>query len=110
MILNQSGQSIEIDGTVFAVGVRIGANSKSEYYGLEGRIIEIATDDDKDTENEGPDIYCCFDTPTEQKIIKRLEKEFSNIFCSPRTIDDIILDNVIMSSEEIYVIENPQQE
>lgn len=48
MILNQSGQSIEIDGTVFAVGVRIGANSKSEYYGLEGRITEIATDDDKD--------------------------------------------------------------
>lgn len=82
MILNQSGQSIEIDGTVFAVGVRIGANSKSEYYGLEGRITEIATDDDKGTENEGPDIYCCFDTPTEPKLIKRLEKEFSDIFCS----------------------------
>lgn len=110
MILDQSVQSIEIDGTVFAVGVRIGANSKSEYYGLEGRIIEIATDDDKDTENEGPDIYCCFDIPTEPELIKRLEKEFSDIFCSPRTIDDIVLDNVIMAPEEIYVIENLQQE
>ena len=107
MILNEIGQSMEIDGVVYAVGAKIVANNKSEYRRLEGKIFEIATDDDKDTENDGPDLYCCFEKPTDAEIIKRLEKDFSAIFCSPRTIDDIILDNVIMAPEEIDVIENP---
>ncbi len=107
MMLNETGQSIEIDGVLYSVGAKIVANNKSEYHRLEGKIFEIATDDDKDTKNEGADIYCCFKKPTDAEIIKRLEKDFSAIFCSPRTIDDIILDNVIMAPEEIDVVENP---
>ena len=56
MILNEHGKSIEYDGITYTIGEQIAANNQSEYEGLVGVIVEIRDGDDKETENDTPDI------------------------------------------------------
>lgn len=89
----------------FAIGQRIYANGQSDWEGLFGVITEIRTDEDKETENETPDIYCSFDVPVLSADVKELEKRFSSLYREPKTIEDISLDEVIMAPEMIEVLE-----
>ena len=97
MIYKTSETGIEIDGVFYSVGMTIVGTNQSEYQGLIGNITEIRTDPDKDTENEGPDIYCTFEAPDDPAAVKELEAIFSDLYDEPKTIDDIILDEVIMA-------------
>lgn len=100
MIYNKCGEKVLADGREFAVGDRIIATD-SDYAGLKGYISEIRTGCDKDTENETDDIYCCFDLPESKEKISLLESHFSELFGEKKTIDDISVDLIIMSSHEI---------
>lgn len=97
MIYTKTGAGIHYEGTDFAVGMRVCANNASNYAGLYGIIFEIRTDDDRETENNTPEIYCRFDAPVLPSEIKLLEKRFSALYRKPMTLDDISLDTVIMA-------------
>ncbi|MFQ7551244.1 MAG: hypothetical protein ACLRMZ_14105 [Blautia marasmi] len=58
MIINRIGAEFEYEGTTYVVGAPIVGTSGSEYEGLYGTITEIRDGEDKETENETPDIYC----------------------------------------------------
>lgn len=63
MIYKKPDEKFSHENITYTVGSRVLANEASEYSGLFGRILEIRTDDDRETENDTPDIYCEFDPP-----------------------------------------------
>ncbi len=97
MIINRPGAVFLYNGVEYHIGDEIIGTSESEYEGLLGSISEIRTGDDKETENEGPDFYCSFNPPVWPTDIKRLEEVFSDLYGEPKSIEDIILDLVIMA-------------
>lgn len=73
MILRENGTRFCADGKVFTIGGRISANGESEYEGLFGTITEIRSGADRETENDTPDIYCDFETPASEEMLRELE-------------------------------------
>ena len=106
MIMNRVGAEFEYEGVTYTVGAPIVGTHESEYEGLFGRITEIRDGEDKETENETPDIYCYFDPPVLPCEIKRLEEIFSDLYEQPKTLDDISLDLVIMAPEMIRPLDD----
>jgi len=104
MIINRPGAEFIYDGTSYKIGDRIIGTSESEYEGLYGSIFEIRDGEDKETENETPDIYCSFEEPVLPHQIKKLEEIFSELYQEPKKLEDITLDYVIMAPEMVRVI------
>ncbi len=109
MILDKRDQEFFYEGKRYYIGQQIVGTKASEYEGLFGTITEIRDGEDKDTENETPDIYCDFEDPQMPYDIKGLEERFSELYGEPKTIDDIILDLVIMAPEMIEPVEDPSR-
>ena len=107
MIYNRKGAKFEYDGVEYTVGGRVKGTEASEYAGLYGRILEIRTEHDRETENDTPDIYCSFDPPTLPQEIRKLEEIFSDLYDQPKTLDEITLDLVIMAPDMIAPIQEP---
>ena len=107
MIYAKPGAGIHVDGVFFTVGMHVLANKTSEYDGLYGVITEIRTDDDRETENDTPDIYCQFDVPVLPKEVKELESRFSALYRRPMKLEDISLDMVIMAPDMLEPSINP---
>lgn len=105
MILSKSNEKLNYNGQIYYIGQRIIGTDESEYEGLLGTILEIRDGEDKDTENETPDIYCSFDVPEMPHEVERLKKTFSDLYDEPKKLDDICLDEVIMAPEMIEPIE-----
>lgn len=105
MVANKIGESVEFEGVTYTVGAAVSVNKCSDYAGLVGKITEIATDGDMDTDNDCIDIYCDFEEPTDLAVIERLEKRFSYIYDEPRTLQDICLDGIVMAPDEISLID-----
>lgn len=110
MILNENGKSFEYDGITYTIGDTIIGTNVSEYKGLVGIITEIRDGDDKETENETPDIYCSFEAPIFPEDVKELEETFSDLYDEPKTIEDIVLDMVIMAPEMIISADKRHQD
>ena len=91
MKYNKNGEMFFYEDKMFIVGEEIYA-TECEYAGLLGRITEIRTGEDKDTENEGPDIYCSFYPPILKQDAALLSK--MRLGC-----EDLSLDLVIMTPE-----------
>lgn len=106
MIINRIGAEFEYEGVTYTIGGQIVGNEQSEYDGLFGTITEIRDGEDKDTENETPDMYCSFEAPLLPCEVKELEEKFSELYQEPKTIDDITLDMVIMAPEMICQLED----
>ena len=104
MLLDKIGDTIKIGNMEYCVGMRICATEASEYSGLYGYISEIRDGEDKDTENETVDIICGFFPPADEPKIKAYEEIFSDLYGEKKTIDEIVLDNVVMSPEMICPI------
>lgn len=104
MILNKLGETFEYEGRKLMIGAQIIANGKSAYEGLFGTITEIRDGEDKETENETPDLYCRFEEPDTPYEISMLETRFTDLCGTPKTIDDIALDLVIMSPEMVMTV------
>lgn len=104
MIFKNAGDVFEYEGVKYTVGEFIYANKNSDYEGLFGVIREIRDGNDKDTENETPDIYCAFENPVMSHDVKAIEKRFSELYGEEKKIEDIALDEVIMAPEHISVV------
>ena len=91
MKYNKSGEMFFYEDKMFIVGEEVYATD-CDYAGLLGRITEIRTGEDKDTENEGPDIYCSFYSPILKQDAALLSK--MRLGC-----EDLSLDLVIMAPE-----------
>lgn len=70
MIYNVVGQEFIYEGVTYRVGAEVVGTAESDYRGLNGFILEIRTGDDRETENETPDIHCYFDPPCLPSDIK----------------------------------------
>ena len=104
MIINQEGMRYTYNGMTYTVGAAAMATEASEYRGLYGTITEIRDGSDRETENDTPDIYCCFEPPLFQEEIRELERRFTDLYQSPKKLDEITLDMVIMAPEMVRVI------
>lgn len=104
MIINRPGAVFDYNGIQYVIGEPIIGTAESEYEGLIGSITEIYDGDDKETENETPDFYCCFEAPIHPHDIKVLEERFSDLYDEPRTLDDITLDMVIMAPSMVMPV------
>lgn len=104
MIINQEGMRYTYNGMTYTVGAAVMATEASEYRGLYGTITEIRDGSDRETENDTPDIYCCFEPPLFQEEIQELEQRFTELYQSPKKLDEITLDMVIMAPEMVRVI------
>lgn len=60
MLINKKDQGISIGDKDLRVGRFVYANDESSYEGLVGEILEIRTEEDRDTENGTEDIYVNF--------------------------------------------------
>lgn len=103
MIISNKNKFV-IDGKPFSVGGKVWANGESDYAGLIGRVTEIRTGDDKETENDGPEICCCFDMPERDADVRKIEARFSELYNMPKRIEDLSLDNVIMAPKMLEPI------
>lgn len=99
MILDKKGESFAAEGKTFAVGSVIWANDKSDYAGLFGIVTEIRDGGDKETENEGADIYCDFDIPHKAHMIAEIETRFSKLYQMPKQIGELPLGGAIMAPD-----------
>lgn len=104
MIINQEGMRYTYNGMTYTVGAAVMAAEASEYRGLYGAITEIRDGSDRETEKDTPDIYCCFEPPLFQEEIQELEQRFTELYQSPKKLDEITLDMVIMAPEMVRVI------
>ena len=104
MIINQEGMRYTYNGMTYTVGAAVMATEASEYRGLYGTITEIRDGADRETENDTTDIYCCFEPPLFPKEIQELEQRFTELYQSPKKLDEITLDMVIMAPEMVRVI------
>ena len=89
MLINKPGAEFLYNGITYRVGDVIIGSDQSEYVGLIGSILEIRDGDDKETENDIPDIYCSFDPPALPADIAKLEAVFSGMYYTPKTLDVI---------------------
>lgn len=106
MMINRIGAKFEYEGTTYVIGAPIVGTPESEYEGLYGTITEIRDGEDKETENETPDLYCSFEAPALPCEVKKLEETFSDLYNGPKTIDDIILDFVIMAPSMVEPLDD----
>ena len=104
MLLTENGTRFEYEGKTFVIGDKVIATKETEYEGLIGTIFEIRDGEDKDTDNDTPDIYCYFDTPIHKEHIQKLEETFSKLHSEKLTIDDIAMDHIIMAPDMIMPI------
>ena len=108
MIYHQPGEEFWHEGVCYKVGGRIVANEASDYAGLFGNILEIRTEDDRETDNDTPDIYCAFEAPVLSADRLALEQTFSQLYREQKHIEDLGLDMVIMGPEMIVPLEHPR--
>ena len=101
MILTRNGESLTVEGKTFAVGATVWTNSASEYRGLIGRITEIRSGDDMETDNDCPDIYCSFEIPEKKAVVQEMEARFSALYRTEKHIDELGLDSVIMAPDRV---------
>ncbi len=88
MIYNKNGEMFFYEDKMFIIGEEVFA-SESDYAGLLGRITEIRTGEDRDTENEGPDIYCSFHKPILKQDAALLGK--LKLGCEEPSLDLVIM-------------------
>ena len=101
MIKNRAGDVFEYGSQKYVIGDLVIGTDQSEYSGLFGYIKEIRDGEDKDTDNETPDIYCNFELPVLETERADLEERFSRLYNNYKTCDDIFWGDVIMAPEMI---------
>ena len=94
-------------GQKFKAGDHVLSAPGCDYPCLLGVITEIrkADDPEKDTENEGDDIYCDFWNAYGPEREKALDTHFQDLYDDPdKTFDDVPIDMVIMDADELVVL------
>ena len=110
MVIRNNGAVFCTDGKEFKIGGSVFANDESEYMGLYGTVTEIRTDEDRETENDTPDIYCEFSAPDSLAMMAEMEIRFSELYGEDKDMDEISLDCVIMSPEMLEPLPTKEPE
>lgn len=105
MIITEPKAEFLYEGETYRIGATVIANEKSSYAGLVGEICEIRTGEDKETENETPEIVCCFNIPKLPSDVDNLMEIFMCDFTEEKK-EDSPLDSVIMSPETLICPDN----
>lgn len=105
MIINRPGAEFIYKGVKYVIGEEIIGTDQSEYENLIGCITEIRDGEDKETDNDTPDIYCAFEPPATPYDIAELEEIFFDLYDERKKLEDICLDMVIMAPEMIAPIQ-----
>ena len=84
-------------------GMRVRAVD-DDYEGLVGLVVDIRDGEDKETENETPDIYVDFDIPESAEEVAALERRFSALYGEPKKVEELPLDLVIMAPDMLEVV------
>lgn len=108
MIINKKGEKFYIEGVEYIIGGDIIGTEESAYSGLLGSVYEIRTYEDKETDNDTPDLYCRFEAPITNHDIVKLEKTFSKLCGENKSLEDICLDSVIMSPQMVQPIQDKE--
>lgn len=90
MVIRKKGSVFFIDGKEFKIGGGVFANDESEYMGLYGTVTEIRTDEDRETENDTPDIYCEFMSPDSVAMAAELVTRFSDLYRQDTQLQDTL--------------------
>lgn len=104
MLYQNNCDRFTAEGKTFTVGGGVFANGNSEYMGLFGTVTEIRTGDDRETDNDTPDIYCAFQPPEDQERVYAYERHFSALYRCPKKLDEVGLDCVIMAPDMLEPI------
>lgn len=106
MIINKPGEKcLCSNGIEYIIGEEVIGTENGDYEGLIGRIYEIRIGEaDKETDNDTADFYCTFEPPILEPDIRKLEKRFSEMYGSPKSLKDICLDSVILAPDMIKPI------
>jgi len=110
MIYKKPGEKLLYNGLSYIVGDKVLANENSAYDGLFGKILEIRTGSDRETGNDTPDIYCAFDPPVLSADRKALEQAFSGLSYTPKHVEDLGLDLLVMSPEMLTPMPVPERD
>lgn len=105
MFINRVGAQFQCEGVTYTIGGKVCANDASDYEGLYGTITEIRDSDDRETENDTPDIDCSFMPPVLADDIEAIESRFSQLYRREMHLEDIGLDIVIMAPDMLKVLE-----
>lgn len=108
MIINKKGEKFYFKGIEYVIGGDVIGTEESTYSGLLGNIYEIRTYEDKETDNETPDLYCRFEAPITNYDIAKLEKTFSKLCGENKSLEEICLDGVIMSPQMVQPIQDKE--
>lgn len=106
MLLKNKGDAFVYDGTKFVIGERVIATSGSAYEGMIGRILQICEGNDKDTDNDTPDIYCSFDEPILKTHKKKAIKRLSQLWNDAVKLEDANVAQALMSPDMIVPLDN----
>lgn len=108
MIIDKVGSEFIYEGVTYRIGDKVIGTNSSEYAGLNGVIFEIRDGEDKETDNDTPDIYCAFDEPILPSDITEMEKIFTKMYQHEMHLENIIFDCVIMAPDMIMIPQQPQ--
>lgn len=103
MIINKQGEKcLCCNGVEYIIGEEVIGTENGDYEGLIGRIYEIRIGEaDKETDNDTSDFYCTFEPPILEPDIRKLEERFSQIYGSPKSLNEICLDSVILAPDMV---------
>ena len=105
MIISKNGEAFSYEGITYTIGQAVYANNQSDYEGLFGTILEIRDGEDKETENDKPEIVCRFDLPVLPYDINRIEERFTALYRQKKTVEEVPLDCVIMAPEMLTPVQ-----
>lgn len=112
MIINKKGEKcLCSNGVEYVIGEEVIGTENGDYEGLIGRIYEIRIGEaDKETDNDTSDFYCIFEPPILEPDIRKLEKRFSQMYGSPKSLKDICLDSVILAPDMVKPVSSIESE
>ncbi len=108
-MIYRKGQALEYWGKTYTVGDVVIANADSVYEGLIGRITEIRTDGDKETDNLAPDVYCDFEKPQFPFARDTFKRKYGIAVDENFDWDMVALSAVIMAPEMLILEEESGQ-
>ena len=104
MILKNISDSITYEGMTFTIGEEIICTEGTSYYGLGGKIVEIRTAEDKETENPSVDIYVDLIPPVLPFDQEKLNERLTGMNGCSLDINSVNWNSIIMSPWHIKPI------
>ena len=103
MIVERNGETYFYDGTDWVIGSKV-VVTDGDYRGLNGTLLSVRNGEDIDTDNDEPDFYCSLQPPALPNNVAEFEQRMSRLYGKPKQAEDIPLDEVILSPEELQPV------